>query len=124
MMISSRRLDLIPLTPGFLRASIERDTVAAREELGASIPADWPDFPDYILEMRLGQLQSDPSLEPWLLRAIVLRSERAMIGSIGFHGPPGDVFLEAISPGAAEFGFGVFPGYRRQGFAREAAQAM
>jgi len=38
------------------------------------------------------------------------------VGHIGFHGPPAD--------GMLEMGYTVFPRYRRQGLAIEAAQAM
>jgi RimJ/RimL family protein N-acetyltransferase len=41
---------------------------------------------------------------------------RVMAGHIGFHGPPTD--------GSLELGYTVFPKYRRQGLAMEAAQAM
>jgi ribosomal-protein-alanine N-acetyltransferase len=124
MTICTERLDLIPMGVEFLRASLARDLVEAERVLGASIPEDWPSIPDWVLSIRLEQLEKDPALEPWLLRAMVLRSPRTMIGDIGFHGPPGEDCLEAVSPGAVEFGFGVFPAFRRQGYAREASVGM
>ena len=42
---------------------------------------------------------------------------RPMAGHIGFHGPPDVV-------GRAEMGYTVFPPFRRQGYAMEAAKAM
>lgn len=47
-----------------------------------------------------------------------------MIGHIGFHTAPGAEYLRSWSPGAVEFGFGVFSPYRRQGYAREASLAL
>ncbi len=47
-----------------------------------------------------------------------------MIGHIGFHSLPGPRYLEQWSPGGVEFGFTVFPAYRRRGFAREASLAL
>ena len=123
MTISSERLDLIPMSPDFLRASLENDMAAARSMLGASIPADWPSI-QAVLALRLRQLEDEPALQPWLLRAMILRSSRTMIGHIGFHTAPGADYLQAYSPAAVEFGLTVFPPFQRQGFAREASLAM
>lgn len=125
MFIRTARLDLIPMSPAFIEASLARDPKAASAALGATVPALWPEE-DYlhVLKMRLGQLQEDPSLLPWLMRAMVLRETGEMIGDIGFHTRPGAEYLQPCSPHAVEFGFGVFPSHQRQGFAREAAQGM
>ena len=86
-------------TPGFdsvhadfMRASLTHDSVEAERLLGASLPTDWPDCPR-LLEMRLKQLEDDPSLQKWLLRAMVLRSDRVTVGHIGFHEAPGPEHL-------------------------------
>lgn len=76
------------------------------------------------MRLRLGQLQADPDLQPWLVRAIVHRESNVMIGHIGFHGYPGGEHLQAYALHAAEMGYTIFPDYRRQGFAREAAAAL
>ena len=123
MIIASERLDLIPMSLGFLRASLQCDIAAAQSLLRAAIPDDWPTNPA-ILAMRLRQLEEDPALEPWLLRAMVLRSSRTMIGHIGFHTAPGADYLQPYSPGAVEFGFTVFTAFQRQGYAREACLAL
>jgi len=36
-------------------------------------------------------------------RAIALRSERRVVGVIGFHGPPGGEWLRELAPGGVEF---------------------
>src|SRR5882724_3483833 len=123
MIIASERLDLIPMSLGFLRASLGCDIAAAQSLLCAAIPDDWPTTPA-ILAMRLRQLEEDPALEPWLLRAMVLRSCRTMIGHIGFHTAPGADYLQPYSPDAVEFGFTVFTAFQRQGYAREACLAL
>jgi RimJ/RimL family protein N-acetyltransferase len=80
-------------------------------------------MPEYLrdfLRYRLAQLAADPSIRPWLGRAMVITDadgQRHVIGSVGFHGPPDE-------HGRAEIGYKVEPAYRRQGIAREAAAAL
>jgi len=47
-----------------------------------------------------------------------------MIGHIGFHTPPNPDYLEPYVEDAVEFGFAVYPKYRGQGFATEAARGL
>ena len=87
--ISSARLDLIPMTPAFLEAALRGESRAAEAILGLAVPAAWYENRG-LMEMRLAQLRQDPSLQPWLLRAIGLRGQGApgsacMVGHIGFH---------------------------------------
>jgi ribosomal-protein-alanine N-acetyltransferase len=121
--IQTNRLDVVPMTPAFLRASLRRDSAEAAQHLRLKVPDTWPDIAS-VLALRLEQLESNPSLQPWLLRAMGLRTSREMIGHIGFHSLPGPRYLEQWSPGGVEFGFTVFPAYRRRGFAREASLAL
>lgn len=112
------------MSPAFLRASLAGDVPQAQALLGLSLPEDWPGDAADVLSLRLKQLEADPDVQPWLLRAMGLRTSGVMVGHIGFHAPPGADYLQAFSPGAAEFGFTVFPPFRRQGYAREASQAL
>lgn len=121
--IATERLELIPLDAGLLIASLEGRRADVEERLGARLPEIWPISPD-TARMRLAQLGEDPSLVPWLLRAVVLRETGQVIGQIGFHTAPGPDYLEASSPGAVEFGFTILPAFRRRGFAREAGLAL
>ena len=111
------------MTADFLRASLASDRGAAETILGASLPSDWPDCRD-VLELRLGQLEADADLSPWLLRAMVLKDQRITVGHIGFHTAPDPAYLRPHSPGAVEFGFTVFTPFQRQGYAREASVAL
>jgi RimJ/RimL family protein N-acetyltransferase len=111
------------MAPDFLRASIDGNLAEAATFIQASLPDGWPDIVP-ILRMRLGQLEVDPALAPWLLRAILLNGSGAMIGHIGFHTAPGPAYLQEWSPSAVEFGITVFSPHRRQGYAREASHAL
>ena len=122
--IDSERLHLIPMNPAFLRASLASNPGDAGPLLQVSLPADWPGEATDVLSLHLEKFESEPALQPWLIRAMALRGTGAMIGHIGFHTPPGADYLQTISPGAVEFGFTVFPVFRRQGYAREASLAL
>jgi len=121
--IHSERLDLVPLTPAFLRAMLEHDLAGAGRILGVPIPDGLLDSTD-VMSLRLKQLEADPTLQPWLLRAMVLRERRVMVGHIGFHTAPGEEYLRPYAPGGVEFGFTVYPPFLRQGYAREASKAL
>lgn len=70
------------------------------------------------MRYRLDQLATDPTVQPWLLRAMVLREPiRRVIGHIGFHAQPS-------AAGTLEVGYSVMEQFRQQGFAFEAVQAL
>ena len=121
--IQSARLDLIPLTPAVLRALLAGSFRKAGELLGIAALTDW-DISGYAIELRLSQLEANPGLQPWLLRAISLRERALFVGHIGFHTAPGAEYLADLSPGGVEFGFGVLEPWRRQDIATEASEAM
>jgi RimJ/RimL family protein N-acetyltransferase len=116
--ILTTRIELVSLSPAFLDNLLGGRNFIAEGIGGFPLPAGWPDETDLrILRLRFDQMRGDPDTQPWLIRAMVLREGgRAMAGHIGFHGPP--------QGGMLELGYTVFPHYRRQGLATEAAQAM
>ena len=129
--IRSSRLDLVTFNPAFLRASLDGKLRNAESILELSLPEGWPrcaepGWPDCtsVLTLRLQQLEDDPTVQPWLLRAMVPRGSSLMAGYIGFHTAPGAAYLEPYSPGGVELGFTVFPPFRRRGYAREATLAL
>lgn len=95
----------------------------ASQLIGLSIPQDWLEA-KWLMEIRLEKMHSDPALELWLLRAIVVRETKTMIGYIGFHTLPGADYLKSYTPDGVEFGYTIFPAYRQMGFASEAAGAL
>ena len=118
--IPTARFELVSMSMPFMRALVERDLSAAEAELGATVPADFPDQLDNFLQFRIADLSADPAAQPWLGRAIVLTEPdgtRTTIGSVGFHAPPGP-------DGRVEIGYRVEAAYRRQGVATEVARAM
>lgn len=121
--IHTERLDLILMPPLFFDVAMHGDQAQAARLLGVSIPAEWwPVSPHK--QMRLAQVRANPGLEPWMERAIVLRASQTMVGSIAFHMAPAPEPVRPLGPGGVEFGYTIFPQYRRQGYATEACQAL
>ena len=122
--IGATRVDLVLLSRAAIACLLNGRRDQAASQLGAAIPAYWPDADDRsLLELRLEDIRRDPAAEPWLLFAIVLRgSGPLMVGHAGFHGPPGVNGRDL--PGALELAYTVFAPYRRRGYAREAAAAL
>lgn len=120
-MIHGPRLDLVLLTGAVLDALLADDLSRARELAGFAFPEGFARADEWV-ERRRQQVLADPAWAPWSLRAIVLRSERRMVGSTSFHGPPGINSLD--DRGAAELGYTVFPEFRRRGYATETCRAM
>ena len=52
--ICSERLDLIPMSPEFLQASLRGDQARVQKLIGLTVPKDWPDKRD-LVELRVGQ---------------------------------------------------------------------
>ncbi len=121
--IHTPRLELVSISMEFMQAAAEHDRPRAEGLASFEIPDPWPDW-DFVLGIRIKQLQVDAALRPWLLRAMVLRSTRRMVGHIGFHDRAGSEHLKRHSPMAAEFGFEVFAEFRRQGYAHEASLGL
>jgi len=121
--IRSERLDLVTLSAEFLEACLNRDLRAAVRILGLEIPDQWMEKIG-LMRMRLDQLLEDETALPWVTRALVLRSEQTMIGHAGFHGKPGADHLRGYGANVAEFGYTVYPEFRRNGYALEASIAL
>lgn len=118
--IRTARLTLVSMSVPFMVALASHDLDAAAQEIDASVTPWLAGQLEHFLKFRLAQLAVDPTIRPWLGRAMVLdRADggRDVIGSIGFHGPPDD-------QGRLEVGFSVDPDHRRRGYTSEAVQAL
>jgi RimJ/RimL family protein N-acetyltransferase len=117
--IRTPRFELVSMSLPFMRALREGDIEGAATTIGATVPSDMPEDLEHFLEYRIADLTADPSVQPWLGRAIVLDDPggRRIIGSIGFHAPPGD-------DGRVEIGYRIEPDHRRQGVATEVVRAL
>lgn len=121
--IHTPRLNLLLMTPTFFAAAISGDQALAAQLLGVSIPAEWWPVSNYKVN-RLEQVRQNPALLPWMERAIVLRSSQTMVGSIAFHMAAEPEPVRPLGPGGVEFGYTIFPPFRRQGYATEACAAL
>ena len=121
--IHSPRLELITMSPDFLEACLKGDEESASGMIGLVLPPEWL-ATKWLMQLRLKQMRENPALESWVLRAIGLRETKTMVGHIGFHTLPGAEYLKSYAPGSVEFGYSIFPNYRRMGYAREAVQAL
>jgi RimJ/RimL family protein N-acetyltransferase len=118
----SERLDLVLLAP-VLDDLVEGRRDRAAGTIDAHIPGWWPDEHDArFLRFRRDQTARDPETRDWLVRAVVLRESREMIGHAGFHGPPGVNALK--DPRAVEVGYAIFPEHRGHGYATEAVEGL
>jgi RimJ/RimL family protein N-acetyltransferase len=118
--IRTERLELVVMPLPFMRALQAHDVDMASREIGADVPPEMPDDLVHFLAHRIPDLTADPTIQPWLGRAIVWThpdGRREVTGTIGFHGPP-----DAAS--RVEIGYRVVPGWRRRGIATEAMRAL
>ncbi|MEA2678186.1 MAG: [ribosomal protein S5]-alanine N-acetyltransferase [Chloroflexota bacterium] len=104
----------------FMQALARHDIDAATREMGADVPMWMADELENFLKFRLAQLVVDPTIHPWLGRAMILTEDggsQRVVGSIGFHGPPD-------KENRLEVGYSVDPPYRRRGYASESVKAL
>mgnify|MGYP003325737926 FL=1 len=69
------------------------------------------------LHYRIPRIRTEPHGAPFFLRMAVLRAERAIIGSAGFHLLPDE-------SGMIEIGYGIEPAFRNQGYGKEVLLGM
>jgi len=106
-----------------LEAWLTDDRAQAEQIGGFHIPDDLI-LSTRTLQMRLRQIRANPKVQPWLLRAIVVKESGTMCGRIGFHTEPGPEYLRDLAPDGVELGYSIGEPFRRRGYAKEAALTL
>jgi ribosomal-protein-alanine N-acetyltransferase len=112
------RIELVPMTVEMMDAIIAGDPERAAD--GNDIEFADPMLPVDIAEALpfiVRQIRNHPEHVKWWARLIVRVSDRKVIGSAGFAGPPN-------YRGTIAIGYSVLPEEERKGYATEAAQML
>ena len=104
-------------------AVLALDIPLVAQLVGAVVPPELRDNLTSFVFAKL-RLDEDALYQPWSARAIILADSGTVIGHIRFHSRPDPVDLHPFARDAIEFGYTIFPDYRRQGYAAEASVAM
>jgi ribosomal-protein-alanine N-acetyltransferase len=118
--IPTPRFELVSMSLAFMHDLRAGDFGAASREMGATIPTTIREGLVDFLNYRIPALEADPTIQPWIGRAIVVTGpdgHREAIGTIGFHAPPDEA-------GRVEIGYSVEPSWRRRGVATECVDAL
>jgi ribosomal-protein-alanine N-acetyltransferase len=118
MVITTRRLELVSITLPMVEAIFAGDRCAAERLAGARLPSAWPGraLVERAFTADLTAIRGDPEQRLWGDRLMITReAQPRVVGSVIFHGRPGD--------GVAEVGYGVEADSQGQGFATEATAA-
>lgn len=107
---------LVPLPRATIDALHAGDLAAASANAELDLPVELLDN-DFLWEFRSRQLAEDPTLGPWLVRAIVRTEDGVVVGYAGFHGAPDD-------RGMIEVGYTVIARWRGRGYAQSALGAL
>ncbi|MET1051857.1 MAG: GNAT family N-acetyltransferase [Mycetocola sp.] len=101
---------IIPLGRAGLRAVVSGDLDEASRVTGVDIPREYLDA-TWLWQLRLDQIDSTPSDEPWVAWVVASSDDGTVIGRSGFHAGPD-------AQGMVELGYTVLPEFRRRGYAR------
>jgi [ribosomal protein S5]-alanine N-acetyltransferase len=111
-------LRLEPLLPPTLQALLAGDLERASMLQGVEFSEAFLEARDeFFLRIQLQRMTTNPDGRGWCARVMLGRTDGAVVGHCGFHGPPEDV-------GRAEIGYTVLAAHRDRGYATEAARAL
>lgn len=123
--IETDRLRLESMDKSLLRAFLHRDLRLAQRLATYDIPPDFSLLGKLsAVERRLRLIEADPAQHPWMFRAIVRKSDGALVGHISFHQKAPDPDLRRHDTVGAELGYTIEKAHRRNGYAKEAATGM
>lgn len=107
---SEHGVELVRLPADVLQALVAGDLGTASASAGVPLT---PYFLDeaWLWRIRLDQAAVDPGSLDWIARAAVDSGCGAVVGHVGFHGPPDE-------RGMVEVAYSVDPAHRRRGYAR------
>jgi ribosomal-protein-alanine N-acetyltransferase len=117
LQIETPQLRLAPCTVAAAQAAIS-DRAALESLLGVHVPDDWPaeDLRDFLpVYDRIVDQQA--ARQGWGIWLMLDPAARALVGDIGFKGPPDDLHT-------VEIGYSVLPAFQGRGYATEAVQAL
>lgn len=118
LLIATERLDLHTVLPEeYLLLEHDRADPRLWVNRGFSNPLGHLVDDPGPLPFRIPRIAADPEAAPYLLRLAVLRDQRMVIGSAGFHSRPDE-------NGMIEIGLGVVTQERGRGYAQEALRGM
>ncbi len=120
-LLRTARLELVPMTVAMVEAVMLGRREDAERLVAARMPARWPnhELVERAFTASLEAIRASPEVRLWGDRVLIARSsgsEARVVGSVVFHGRPGD-------DGIAEIAYGVEEASQSQGFATEAVQA-
>lgn len=113
------RLELVPITVEIVEAVMASDRARCESLVGASMPPAWPGraLIERAFSASLDNIRDRPEIRLWGDRVMISRAgPRRVIGSVVFHGAPGDT-------GIVEVAYGVEQDSQLQGYATEATRA-
>ena len=119
-LLRTARLELVPMTLEMVEAVMLGRREEAEEMVAATMPSRWPnrELVERAFTASLEAIRAQPDVRLWGDRVLVLRAppgEARVIGSVVFHGRPGD-------DGIAEIAYGVEEASQGQGYATEAVR--
>ncbi len=120
-LLRTPRLDLVPMTVAIVEAVMCGRRDDAERLVGARMPERWPnrELIERAFTASLAAITAEPEVRLWGDRVMIVRpdgGEPRVVGSVVFHGLPGD-------DGIAEIAYGVEEASQSQGYATEAVQA-
>jgi RimJ/RimL family protein N-acetyltransferase len=116
--LTTDRLELVPITLAIVEAVMLDRREDARRLIGAEMPSRWPGraLVERAFSASLDRIRTAPEKRLWGDRLMITRgAERRVVGSVVFHGFPDD--------GVAEVGYGVDEDVQRMGYGTEATRA-